>query len=611
MTGHKKMTQRTNKNIRTEMLGGYFRVIILIVVLAAVMITSLFCIRYEYLTMKGNQSNQNAIQTAIIGHYEWLEMLNVSIQSGAEFSGSLDYNTCALGKWKADVSNKDLENPVIRQALEAANVPHEQMHTMVKDILTLSKTDKEAAYEQYINTIKPKTAEVIKQLQIIDSNYQVAVDKSSRELTTIILIAVCSTTALTIGVTIFAVIYAKKVSSAISEPIVAVSEWAQKLALGVDDLQFNAIAFEGIALEEVNTLIKAFEVMTKSIQDNVSVVKRVAEGDMTAFVNIHSRQDSLGKNLYRMVQSNDILFNEIVHVAHDVLTGSDEIAKVSLKLSESAGVQAGAVQELSETIGHASELLFESNQKSNTANTITQQVKMDIEESSIKMEYLKESVNNIRIASERISTVIKAIEDIAFQTNILALNAAVEAARAGESGKGFSVVASEVRNLASKCTEAVKESKVLIDDAIQKTGEGSKDAEQTASMFTTIIAEMNQIADIIAEMTSLSQEQFEGIEQVNQEIKQISEVATSNAGVSEQSAVFSKEIRGNAESLRNFMGKFHLREREKDHAYIPPEKANDIEFIRCANEAFKEAKESGRYGHVYIDPNAKALEDKL
>lgn len=602
---------RTDKDIRSQIMGGYVRVIVLTILLTVIMIFCLVWIRHDYIGVTQNHTNRSHIQTAIVGHYEWLEKLSISIQTGDEFTGSLDSNTCALGKWKAGFTEEDMVNPAIKTALDASTSPHEKIHSSVSGILSLSKTDRDAAYKLYVDEIKPQTAEVINQLQIIDKCYADASDAASSSLNTLIVLTVIFTLVLTVCISLFSVIYARRISIRISNPIMVLVQWAKKLSLGIEDLDFQSNSIDKCKISEVNTLIEAFERMAKSIQENSEVVKRVAEGDMTAFVNIRSQKDCLGKNLYRMVQSNDLLFNNIVQIAHTVATGSEEIAKASQALAESSGVQAASVEALSSTIEHAGRLIENNNEKSGAAQSSTLKIQNEVHESNMQLTQLVDSVENMRNASARISGVIKSIEDIAFQTNILALNAAVEAARAGEAGKGFAVVADEVRNLANKSAEAAKESRALIEDTINRTQESSANALKVSTTFDTILSEINEIVETIESVAVTSAEQLVGIKQVYDEIEEISNAASSNAAISQQSAASSQEMSGNAELLREAMDNFTLRKRDKNHAYIPPEKANDPEFVRRANEAFSKALQTGKYGEEYIDPQNAVLEQTI
>ena len=317
---------------------------------------------------------------------------------------------------------------------------------------------------------------------------------------------------------------------------------------------------------------------------------------MTVFVDIRSSKDTLGKNLYRMVQSNDALFSEILKVAHKVAEGSTYIANVSHDLADSAHVQAQTVNDLSSSIDDASNLITKSSEHKE-ANEIGVQ----IGESNEKMNVLAQSVEEMKTASQKVSQVIKNIDDIAFQTNILALNASVEAARAGESGKGFAVVANEVRELALKSTDAAEKSKALIENTINKAVMGSKISVEALRMFEIIVDEINNITSIIQEESSSSMEQLKCLEEIRTNISSIMRETANNVDISKNSANSSKEMQKNADMLKNEMHKFNLRQRQPGKAYIPPEKATDPEFIRVANENYRHAQETGQYNYDYED----------
>ena len=166
------------------------------------------------------------------------------------------------------------------------------------------------------------------------------------------------------------------------------------------------------------------------------------------------------------------------------------------------------------------------------------------------MTALVSAMDAIKTSSADIAKIIKTIDEIAFQTNILALNAAVEAARAGEAGAGFAVVADEVRNLAQRCAQAAKETATKIEDAVQKSAVGAEISSKVAKSLEEIVGKARQVDEMAGEVAAASQEQSQGIAQVNTAVTQMDKVTQSNAANAEESAAAAEELTAQAESLR-------------------------------------------------------------
>ena len=243
------------------------------------------------------------------------------------------------------------------------------------------------------------------------------------------------------------------------------------------------------------------------------------------------------------------LFASAAHVA----TASAQLSNTSQSLAAGSSEQASSIEESSASLEEASSTTKRNAENVATAKTLAQQTRAAADQGVNDMQLMSQAMDAIRLSSNDIAKIIKAIDEIAFQTNILALNAAVEAARAGESGMGFAVVAEEVRNLAQRSAQAAKETAVKIEGAISKTGQGVAITGKVAVALNEILSKARQMDDLAGEIAAASREQANGISQINAAVGQVDKVTQSNAANAEETAASAEELNAQAETMKRLV----------------------------------------------------------
>jgi methyl-accepting chemotaxis protein len=245
------------------------------------------------------------------------------------------------------------------------------------------------------------------------------------------------------------------------------------------------------------------------------------------------------------------LILDVTTSSEQVASASSQISSASQFLAEGASEQAASLQETSASLEEMSSMTKRNADNAQNAKETAAQTRQSADAGAAQMKTLLTAMDSIKAASEEVTKILKNIDEIAFQTNILALNAAVEAARAGEAGAGFAVVADEVRNLAQRCAFAAKETAVKIEDSVKKSQQGAQISADVAKSFGEIQTKVSQLDQLVAEIALASQEQSQGIGQVNIAVTQMDRVTQTNAASAEESASASEELNGQAESLKD------------------------------------------------------------
>lgn len=328
---------------------------------------------------------------------------------------------------------------------------------------------------------------------------------------------------------------------------------------------------------ELNTLKEhineSMQSLNSAINDIVDTVTALSEGDLTKTItnkyngDLLTLKDAINQSISNLsgivsqvVQSGYVVNNEAANVS----SGAGDVRQ---KIQQ----QAAAIEETSATMEEMNATVQNNTENAKLASEVVGQVQSESKKAQDVMGKTIEAMNSIKDSSSDIAEIVTLIDSIAFQTNLLALNAAVEAARAGEHGRGFAVVAGEVRSLAQKSADAAKDIKNLIDSSVQRISQGTELASASGEVQKDISESINNVAEMIHQINSASQEQAEGVSQVHQAINEIDSATQANAALVETTSSSADSMSEQAASLNENMAFFKTNQTAK--ASVQPAKA--------------------------------------
>jgi methyl-accepting chemotaxis protein len=418
-----------------------------------------------------------------------------------------DPSGCAFGKFLAAPETVQIcaGFPELKVALDACREPHERLHRTAVQI------------EQLMNERNTSGA-----LKVFETDTQAALAAIKQHIDE----AIAAETKLKEATAAGNAIYTQKTKPALA----AIRELLQKIRA------------------EVKASVLTDDAMLAAAQRtkrNITVIgiTAVLLGTLAAFLTARGITRSLRR-----------IIGGLTEGADQVGDAAAQVSSAAQQLAEGASEQASSLEETSSALEQMAAMTRSNAASAQQANELATQARQNADQSDRTMTHLNQAMGAINGSATKISKIIKVIEEIAFQTNLLALNAAVEAARAGEQGKGFAVVAEEVRNLAQRCAGAAKDTASLIDDSVTRAKEGTTVAETAAKALQAIVGDVSKVAELLTGITRGSNEQAQGVDQLNTAVSQMDKVTQQNAAGAEESASASEQLSAQAQTVKGTVG---------------------------------------------------------
>ena len=348
------------------------------------------------------------------------------------------------------------------------------------------------------------------------------------------------------------------------KPIKKLNGVAIKLADGELDVDVDTKGNDEVTdlAHSILKIVERLKTYMKYVDELAGILDEISNKSLV----YEMKQDYVGefqklkKAMLKIQNSLSTTVFSILDASEQVNISSNNMAAAAQSLAQGATEQASTIQELTTAVVDLTTQAVSESEKATQMSRNAENIGSKVKASNLQMHDMLKAMENISNHSEEIKKIVKASEDIAFQTNILALNAAVEAARAGTAGKGFAVVADEVRNLAGKSAESSKLISKLIADTIAAVSDGANIADETASALELVTAEMDTVVSDIDNIAETYNDESNKLKDISEGIEQVFSVVQTTSATAEESAATAEELAGQVAIMKNLVEEFDIDE---------------------------------------------------